>query len=679
MIRRIERIEDFRAFKQWSWPEKFGDLQRVTVLYGANGSGKSTLAELLREGATEVAARAGVELVGAKRGARNDRDADVLWRRLHVFNKAYVHDVLRFDAPHGVTPKALLTVGQLSVEATRRIDDLTDRLHALDGEGEQTGEIEQAEGVVDEATAEAKRVAKRGADQLVQDCTGVSRFDGRAYNSRTFTKVLELPEDQLKAAASTSPESDRRAIASRGLEALSVPRWTPVDWPDLWERAREVIHVDVIAERLPELDAAPEAVRDWVRDGVLLHPENGEKQTCAFCTNPLAHDRLRALNAHFSPAVRSAREAARYLGGSVAGLIKEIEDSRTALLGFGTKIAPELSAEWATEIAALVGRQDAAVTALGVLARALEQRSGDAFTDIEWDAAELEPLDMPRVAALLDRHNDLARDQGSRLIDAAARLESHQALVLQEEFLRYTGAASAAQDLVDELQGERRDLASELAVLRARERESAPLAAELTQALSRLLGRSDIAFSAANSAETDTYEVLRDGQPALYLSEGERTAVALLYFLARIDQVLREPGSLAGPIVVIDDPVSSLDAGIGLGVSSQIWHRLIANENVAQVVVLTHSVELMRALHRRLRKKPHTKNYAVGELRMVAAHGADGGFARVPTLIPMRLGTGDKAHDLFWSTEYEYLFWRVAQVFDVGSQPAGASSPSCLT
>jgi hypothetical protein len=78
----------------------------------------------------------------------------------------------------------------------------------------------------------------------------------------------------------------------------------------------------------------------------------------------------------------------------------------------------------------------------------------------------------------------------------------------------------------------------------------------------------------------------RDGALACNLSEGEKTAIAFSYFLVKVKEVgfRKEEG-----IVVIDDPISSLD-------SNFVFHcfSLIKNNfsDAGQLFVLTHNFEL---------------------------------------------------------------------------------------
>jgi wobble nucleotide-excising tRNase len=69
---------------------------------------------------------------------------------------------------------------------------------------------------------------------------------------------------------------------------------------------------------------------------------------------------------------------------------------------------------------------------------------------------------------------------------------------------------------------------------------------ELNNELHSFLGRSDITLAVKDTG----YTITRMGEPALHLSEGEKTAIAFLYFLKSLqDQSIK----LEESVVVIDE------------------------------------------------------------------------------------------------------------------------------
>lgn len=58
--------------------------------------------------------------------------------------------------------------------------------------------------------------------------------------------------------------------------------------------------------------------------------------------------------------------------------------------------------------------------------------------------------------------------------------------------------------------------------------------------------------------------------------------------------VARFDATSGKPIVIIDDPVSSLDSGIFMGVSTYIWTEAVVKDHIEQLILLTHNFELFR-------------------------------------------------------------------------------------
>ena len=110
--------------------------------------------------------------------------------------------------------------------------------------------------------------------------------------------------------------------------------------------------------------------------------------------------------------------------------------------------------------------------------------------------------------------------------------------------------------------------------------------------------------------EGHAYELVRDTQPeqgaAVGLSEGERRFVAFLYFFHSIMGSLEEDGEIEDKVVVIDDPVCSLDSEVLAFVAALVRsliqkcldrYRCDANDShILQVYCLTHNPIFFRLI-----------------------------------------------------------------------------------
>jgi wobble nucleotide-excising tRNase len=109
-------------------------------------------------------------------------------------------------------------------------------------------------------------------------------------------------------------------------------------------------------------------------------------------------------------------------------------------------------------------------------------------------------------------------------------------------------------------------------------------------------------FALAKSEKAGFYKLQRsDGTAATNLSEGERTFVTFLYFYHRLKGGIEESSVTTSRVVVIDDPVSSLDGDVLFIVSNlikDIFEKVRSNYQpsnpvttpIKQCIVLTHNV-----------------------------------------------------------------------------------------
>jgi wobble nucleotide-excising tRNase len=141
----------------------------------------------------------------------------------------------------------------------------------------------------------------------------------------------------------------------------------------------------------------------------------------------------------------------------------------------------------------------------------------------------------------------------------------------------------------------------------------------------------------------------RNGLPASGLSEGEKTAIAFLYFLKSLQD---KSFDLANGVVVIDDPVSSLDANALFSAFGYMKER---TKDAGQLFVLTHNFCFFRQVKNWYRHLPHQgkKDPALRPARLYLLHVATRAGQREAALAPL-----DPLLEEYES-EYHYIFKRV--------------------
>ena len=200
--------------------------------------------------------------------------------------------------------------------------------------------------------------------------------------------------------------------------------------------------------------------------------------------------------------------------------------------------------------------------------------------------------------------------------------------------------APQASKEVDRLQGEIAQLEQEIV-------EHRRPAAELNEDLRKYLGHGELQLEVKDTG----YEITRGGEPAQSLSEGEVTAVALLYFLKSLDD---RRFDASNGVVVLDDPVSSLDTNSLFLAFGFIRER---TQYAGQLFILTHNCSFFRNVKNWLHNMPGQRKSKVSN-RPARLYMLEWQFA---TNTGQRLSTLRQLDPLleWYESEYHYLFARI--------------------
>ena len=643
MLRRFEWIKDCAIFRDYRWDGSLNDLQRITVVYGHNGSGKTSLARALDRAATTPEGRRKVSLyVQDNDGNTRSTDGgdDPTFNRLLVFSPEYVERSHRLGVD-GPSMAAVLTVGERAADSEVRLEALRKGQEALLAEQDAaTSTIDQVEGRRNKAYEQLSKTVvtdlrRAGAPYQSRGNYSVAKVKSKFAAPRVGWVVL--PDDDL-ATKKHLVNSDNRDVLQLGPFSFALAN-------TLAQRARELLAKTPVTIVLDTLHSHPSA-EPWVQEGQRLHTDLDQ---CVFCGSPLSGERRLAIEQHFSGEVERLQHGLSDLASSLDNLDRQgdailrripsrgllFEDLRDRFDEAENDVRDQVKAlkSWAQELRV---RMDAKrVNTLSTV---------NAIVD---DAPAMEGADLE---AVRDEHNHRVDSHAELVQEAARRVELHHLKSAEAEADELTEAMAVATQqrrvAIDALT----EIAHEITALESIEGDPIPSAQVLTREVARLLGRDELKFEAADGR----YSVTRDGQPATDLSTGERTAITLVHFL---ECVARFDSSNGKPIVIIDDPVSSLDSNVFMGVSTYIWSKTVSDDHAAQVILLTHNFELFRQWHVQiegLHKGKVGNHYPASLFELRSRHVQVGGKARRRPILAN--WPENKSHRLKVRSSYHHAF-----------------------
>lgn len=613
MINRLQLLRNIGQFDSDSGGANI-PLARLTLIYAENGRGKTTLAAILRSLATgdpiPIAER---RRLGTQHPPHIVLDCDGgppaaifqnnLWNRtvpnMVVFDDMFVdqnvYSGLAVEPDHRHNLHELI-LGAQGVTLNQRVQQLVAQIEAHNTELRR-----KAAAIPD---------TERGALSVDEFCNLPARAD--------IDVAIQTAERNLAAVREQEPIRTTPVFDTLSLPVFDV---------DAIER--------ILQQDLPSLDAAAAArvqnhlaglghdAETWVADGMRRVPQvvDGAAATCPFCAQDLAG----------SPVISHYRA---YFGDAYAGLKRTVAETLAAIkrnhggdvpasFERAVRVAGERQQFWSRFCDVPDLNVDTASLARDW--RAAHEAVATALTAKQ--ASPLERLTLSNEAKVAVRayenHRQSVADLNQRLqqVNALIHTVKEQAATgnptalaadlarLKAVQARHTPATAALCD----------DYLTEKAAKAKTEQLRDQARAELNQyrtnvfpgyqaAINVYLRRFNAGFrldsvTPANtrSGPTCTYNVVINetpvpvtggdpppGEPSFSntLSAGDRNTLALAFFFASLDQ---DPG-LANKVIVIDDPISSLDEHRALTTVQEI--RRLA-ERAAQVIVLSHNKQFL--------------------------------------------------------------------------------------
>ncbi|MBB5684961.1 AAA family ATPase [Sphingobium boeckii] len=619
--------------------------RRYNLVYGFNGSGKSTLSRLfasLEAGGPHPKLPAGgtfeVELDdGTAFGCPINPIG--LEQRLLVFNSDYIEQNLQWAAGRA---NPVFYIGADQAEAANELTKVE-------------GDIIQADAKRDTASATEKAAEKTFANYKKERAKSVAsrlHLGSRKYEAPALAKDYEtwkaddrpaLTDDELKAAEDTR----RLDEPMPRLESMSFDKTTI---ETAYRFIADVCGQSLATVALEEVKQYPDMLL-WLKHGHEYHEAHGIAD-CLLCGNAISAERRALLAAALDDKV-----------DQFVARLKKTAERLSDLIDTSTRLGAQLPApdDLATELRAafkevrenvskdvrLLAKQLS--TLQTVLSAKLERPATPA--DMKDVASETEVLaTAERLAAgvatvneAIVAHNQAVTDFAKRKDAAENSIRRHFIVDCRDD---YAKAAKDLDEATDKLKIETDNAAAlreKARELRLRIRTHGPAAGVINKLIAAYLGHGELTINPVDEG----YELQRHGAPITGApSEGEKTAIAISYFLSSIEADNRK---LKDVIVVVDDPVSSLDTKALNFACSLVKTRL---EKAAQVFILTHNLQCMNEFRKawKGRVRPPEGKEPTGTFLFIDVTIPEGQHRRSSIIIEMSKLLRE------YDSEYHFLF-----------------------
>jgi wobble nucleotide-excising tRNase len=649
-ISRIVRLRHPGVLHDFSWPADLPTFGRYNLIYGWNGSGKTTISKIFRALEMRAAPDSGEVTLSINGADVTVHDFDQVTLPVRVFNRNFMAESV-FPVGGGQIPP-IFVLGKESVEKQKQVEQLKKNL------ADAQARLEFGRSKKREAE---KALNKHSIDRatVIRDTLrspGTNPYNN--YDKASFRRYAQEMVDAGDTAAHRLSESDREKLLAQH-RATPKPKVQEISYqPPILETQTEavlrLVKTTVVSAVIQSLKD-DSTLSSWVHQGLGLHHDR-HAEMCLFCEQTLPKDRLAALEAHFSAEYDHFLQS---VDAQIATLEVASRAASTLSLPSRAEFYEDLADDYASVKATLKTALDSTKSALDSLADALKNKKGRAFEALDLTVAvsnvDFQTLD--RLNEIIRQHNQACDAFQARASASRQRLETDSVAGALDDFRSMVAGLQTSDTSVNEADVEVKRLNEEIARLEREIVESRQPAEELNDDLYKYLGHDELRLDVRETG----YTIARNGLPATSLSEGETTAIALLYFL----KSLRDRRfDLAKGVVVLDDPVSSLDANALYLAFGFIRER---TEDAAQLFILTHNFTFFRQVRNWFHhlKGQNKKDVGQRPARFYMLDCVRDEHQRCSSIRPL-----DALLEQY-DSEYHYLFARVYR-------GAAASTPTAL-
>lgn len=667
-ITRLQKAKNYRIFRDFAWPaNSLPDFARFNVIYGWNGTGKTSLSNIFRHIQRKVPLLDGqIEILVDQTRVSGADFGNAALPAVRTFNRDTV-DRNIFETPHQQFPPVFF-LGEDSVEKQKLIEDLKKQHDSLvQAESRWNRKKGDASALLDAFCAEEAKGIKN-----LLTVAGGGPFNN--YNAANFKADVQRLDGNLPIPELLTAEQRQQHLSTKDGKAMEWVAEPSVNFPDfagLTSCTQTMLQRSVVSSVINDLTENP-VVASWVSSGLRLHTGENASSTCRFCDQPLPEKRTQQLEAHFNDEFKRFQ-------ADLDGLIGEItsaQDFEKAL-----RISPKealyanLRPEYEKAMGTLAQQTTTVRLSLDVLLRALKAKRDEPFRRFELARfiTSHNPSDDPtsgvetffqvamtglaalgaamgrtaftQLKGLIERHNKHTDSFDTEVKKARSALARDEVLKAIPEWRVKSNAVTTASDQATTAGEQASKLKPQIAELEVQVRQHRRPAEELNQEVAAYLGRDELRFE----VEQNGYRITRGDHPATHLSDGERTAIAFLYFLKSLKG---SDFNLETGIVVIDDPVSSLDANSLFSAFGFMKQRTAM---AGQLFVLTHNFTFFRQVRNWYYNLPDQKRKDVSRqparFYMLATEFVNGSRTATLDLLDPFL------HQ--YESEYHYLFKRV--------------------
>jgi len=688
MINKLD-ITKFGLFNDYSWDRSIGraeTFRKLNIIYGRNYSGKTTLSRILKCVENKQLhrhyhdANFSLNFVDGSTSSNNLLESNY---QIRVYNSDFVRENLSWLYKSDGTIEPFTILGSKNVELENKLKEIKEKLGSIQ---EKIGLISELDNARENHTSKLKIMTdaetalenklKTHANNTIKPNSNlfIITSSKRTYNiSDIRQEIATIKSSSLQPLSEATREDLLKLLKEVSMQDVDLFKEAKPHFSAYHDKAKDLLEKKIKpSEPIQDL-VNDNLLQEWVRHGIEKH--KNIKEDCAFCGGKLRADLWDRLDAHFSKESEDLRK-------EIEQVIGTLQKAKSALSTFITinrdsfydTLKPQydkLYKDWITS-------ENQYGENIQTLIDALEIRQKDIFNEINLPAID-DVSDkiydiLVTLNSLIGEHNkktlSLSSDQSSareklRFSDISQFMKDIDFDGEEEKILGYKGNADKEKLNVDRLKKEVDDLLAEKTQIENQSKDESRGSQLINEHLSHYFGHNELNLSPEEIGSTENegkqikFKILRNGSAANNLSEGECSLISFCYFIAKIEDELKDDILSKKLIIYIDDPISSLDNNHIFFMYSLIETIIAKPKRYCQLFISTHNLDFLKYLKRITTDtfKPQLDSKPKPDVRyfMIERKSRTGTFL---IQAPKHLKT--------YVTEFNFLFSQIYQCAEIG-------------
>jgi len=618
-------------FLKTEWERGTPNFSKFNLIFGWNGSGKTTFSKILSHISQKtIPPNWDMRLIfdhgsfDRQSILSSDREFNI-----KVFNSKAIQDMF-FTDKTPITP--IVYIGKNDSSLARRRVALQKGYRKLNSDKQNiTQEISTVK--LDQFLTDVGRAIRNNAQCTMN--TAYRHFDKRDVEPifRDFTD--ETIPDDAKLLTDDEYASIIQKKNATHKKPITIKPLPDIDFEKITDNCRAILSKTASAASETEINTA---FRDWVESGFSLHKSHNMTQ-CQLCGNQISHDRQKTLSQIFTDAHNDILKSIVKQQEEISQSINIIRDWETSAPHPAT-LFDHYTEKYSIEFASVKDKINIACEKMSTLSTFLEQKkhNTDKQQPRHFDTPSIPSDCTKELFSIVASHNSESDNHLRCVEHAQSTIASHHILenlgIYTQKINQLAGLTGRLKNISNALE----KINTKINHISAQAKDTLKPAHELTTELSDYLGRKELEFTVEQSG----YIIRRNGTVTSDLSDGEKTAIAYLYFLKSLSD---ESTDISSSIIVIDDPVSSLDTNSLYNAYSYTKEK---TKNAHQLFVLTHNYMFFRLIKSWIDRERDSNDNKLYEMYTLEPFFFEG--TRSSKLKKARKSLKD------YETEYHYLF-----------------------